>query len=103
MPVYVQYIVCMESRESAKGRPAEIRKCQETDHVPPERTTIVLDPKEADRFLAALDDPASFEAGLGALTERPSVIEQAASTLQAGVMTCPPTYPQFQYRVLLCG
>lgn len=27
------------------------------------------------RFLSALDDPASFEAGLGALTERPSVLD----------------------------
>lgn len=64
----------MEAREDAKGSPAEIQKCQEADHVLPERTTIVLDPGEADRFLAALDDPAPFEAGLGALTERPSVI-----------------------------
>jgi uncharacterized protein (DUF1778 family) len=39
-----------------------------------ERTSIVLNPDEASRFLAALDDPASFEAGLGALTERPSVL-----------------------------
>jgi hypothetical protein len=74
-PVHVKYVVRMESRESTKGGPTEIRKRQEADHVPPERTTIVLDPGEADRFLAALDDPASFEAGLAALTERPSVIE----------------------------
>ncbi|HEU5143212.1 MAG TPA: hypothetical protein VFU04_08655 [Solirubrobacterales bacterium] len=39
-----------------------------------ERTSIALNSEEADRFLAALDDPSPFEAGLGALTERPSVL-----------------------------
>lgn len=64
----------MTPKGNAKGDPAEILKCQEADDAPIERTTIVLDPREADRFLAALDDPASFEAGLAALTARPSVI-----------------------------
>ena len=47
---------------------------REAEQVLAERTSIVLNPDEASRFLAALDDPASFEAGLGALTERPSVL-----------------------------
>jgi uncharacterized protein (DUF1778 family) len=48
---------------------------REAEQVLAERTSIVLSAEEADRFLAALDDPASFEAGLGALTERPSVLD----------------------------
>lgn len=47
---------------------------REAEQALAERTSIVLHPDEASRFLAALDDPASFEAGLGALTERPSVL-----------------------------
>lgn len=47
---------------------------REAEQVLAERMSIVLDPEEASRFLAALDDPSSFEAGLGALTERPSVL-----------------------------
>ncbi len=47
---------------------------REAEQVLAERTSIALNPEEADRFLAALDDPSSFEAGLGALTERPSVL-----------------------------
>jgi hypothetical protein len=70
-----QYIVCVNPRGSAKGDPAEIVECRDADYAPIERTTIVLDPGDANRFLAALDDPASFDAGLAALTERPSVIE----------------------------
>lgn len=47
---------------------------REAEQVLAERTSITLNPEEATRFLAALDDPSSFEAGLGALTERPSVL-----------------------------
>jgi uncharacterized protein (DUF1778 family) len=47
---------------------------REAEQVLAERTDIALNPDEAGRFLAALDDPASFEAGLGALTEHPSVL-----------------------------
>jgi uncharacterized protein (DUF1778 family) len=47
---------------------------REAKQVLAERTSIVLNPDEANRFLAALDDPASFEAGLGTLTEHPSVL-----------------------------
>ena len=47
---------------------------REAEQVLAEHTSIALNPEEATRFLAALDDPASFEAGLGALTERPSVL-----------------------------
>jgi uncharacterized protein (DUF1778 family) len=47
---------------------------REAEQVLAERTTIALNPEEANRFLAALDDPSSFEAGLGALTEHPSVL-----------------------------
>jgi uncharacterized protein (DUF1778 family) len=47
---------------------------REAEQVLAEQTSIALNPKEADRFLAALDDPSPFEAGLGALTERPSVL-----------------------------
>jgi uncharacterized protein (DUF1778 family) len=47
---------------------------REAEQVLAERTSVVLDSKEAGRFLAALDDPAPFEAGLGALTERPSIL-----------------------------
>lgn len=47
---------------------------REAEQVLAERTSIVLNPEEAGRFLGALDDPASFEAGLGALIERPSVL-----------------------------
>jgi uncharacterized protein (DUF1778 family) len=47
---------------------------REAEQVLAERTSIALSPEEAGRFLATLDDPASFEAGLGALTERPSVL-----------------------------
>jgi uncharacterized protein (DUF1778 family) len=46
----------------------------EAEQVLAERTSIVLNPEEASRFLAALDDPTSFEAGLGRLTDRPSVL-----------------------------
>jgi len=48
---------------------------REAEEVLAEQTSIVLTPDEAGRFLAALDDPASFEVGLGALTERPSVLD----------------------------
>ena len=47
---------------------------REAEQVLAERTSIVLNPDEASRFLAALDDPSSFQVGLGALTERPSVL-----------------------------
>lgn len=47
---------------------------REAEQVLAEQTSILLDPDESGRFLAALDDPASFEAGLSALTERPSVL-----------------------------
>jgi len=47
---------------------------REAEQVLAERTSIVLDSEEAARFLAALDDPGSFESGLSALTEHPSVI-----------------------------
>jgi uncharacterized protein (DUF1778 family) len=47
---------------------------REAEQVLAEQTTIALSPEEAGRFLAALDDPSSFEAGLAALTERPSVL-----------------------------
>lgn len=47
---------------------------REAEQVLAERTSVVLDSEEAGRFLAALDGPESFEAGLGALTERPSVL-----------------------------
>lgn len=46
---------------------------REAEQVLAERTSIVLNPEEASRFLAALNDPSSFEAGLGRLTDRPSV------------------------------
>ena len=48
---------------------------REAEQVLAERTNIVLNPEEASRFLAALDDPSSFEAGLGRLTDRPSVLD----------------------------
>jgi uncharacterized protein (DUF1778 family) len=48
---------------------------REAEQVLAERTSIALDPQETARFLAALDDPTSFEAGLGALTEHPSVLD----------------------------
>jgi uncharacterized protein (DUF1778 family) len=48
---------------------------REAEQVLAERASIVLDPEEADRFLAALEDPASFEADLAALTARPSVLD----------------------------
>ena len=48
---------------------------REAEQVLAERTSIVLDSEEAVRFLAALDDPAAFEPGLSALTERPSVLD----------------------------
>lgn len=48
---------------------------REAEQVLAERSSLALSPDEAVRFLAALDDPASFEAGLGALTERPSVLD----------------------------
>lgn len=48
---------------------------REAEQVLAERTRIALNPEEAGRFLAALDDPASFETGLSALTERPSVLD----------------------------
>ena len=47
---------------------------REAEQVLAERTSIALNPEEATRFLAALDDPSSFETGLDALTERPSVL-----------------------------
>jgi uncharacterized protein (DUF1778 family) len=47
---------------------------REAEQVLAERTSIALNPEEASRFLAALDDPSSFDVGLGALTERPSVL-----------------------------
>ncbi len=47
---------------------------REAEQVLAERTNIVLNPEEASRFLVALDDPSSFEAGLGRLTDRPSVL-----------------------------
>lgn len=42
--------------------------------MPAEPTSIVLDDKEAARFLDALDHPERFEAGLRRLVERPSVL-----------------------------
>lgn len=71
----MQYVVRVKPSGNAKDDSAEILKCQEADYALIERTTIVLDHREADRFLAALDDPASFEVGVAALTDRPSVIE----------------------------
>jgi uncharacterized protein (DUF1778 family) len=92
----------MESTASAKTRRIEIRMTEEerdleqaaamargqslsefvrqaarreAEQVLAERTSIVLNPDEAGRFLAALDDPSSFETGLGALTERSSVLD----------------------------
>ena len=47
---------------------------REAEQVLAERTSIVLDSEEAARFLAALHDSDSFEPGLRALTEHPSVI-----------------------------
>jgi uncharacterized protein (DUF1778 family) len=47
---------------------------REAEQVLAKRTSIVLDSEEAARFLAALEDPGSFESGLSALTEHPSVI-----------------------------
>jgi uncharacterized protein (DUF1778 family) len=47
---------------------------REAEQVLAEQTSIALNSEETSRFLAALDDPSSFEAGLGALTERPSVL-----------------------------
>ncbi len=47
---------------------------REDEQVIAERTSVALNPDEAGRFLAALDDPTPFEAGLGALTKRPSVL-----------------------------
>jgi uncharacterized protein (DUF1778 family) len=47
---------------------------REAQQVLAERTSITLNPEDAGRFLAMLDNPASFEADLGALTERPSVL-----------------------------
>ena len=47
---------------------------REAEQALAERTSIVLDSEEAARFLAALDDPDSFEPGLSALIEHPSVI-----------------------------
>jgi uncharacterized protein (DUF1778 family) len=49
---------------------------REAEQVMAKSTTISLDQAEAERFLTALDDPASFEAGLGALIERPSVLDR---------------------------
>jgi uncharacterized protein (DUF1778 family) len=96
------YIVRMEPTTSAKTRRIEVRMTdeerdleqaaaaargqtlsefvrqaarREAEQVLAERATIALNAEEADRFLAALDDPASFEAGLGALTEHPSVLD----------------------------
>jgi uncharacterized protein (DUF1778 family) len=48
---------------------------REAEQVLAERTSIVLNAEEASRFLAALDNPSSFEAGLGRLTDRPSVLD----------------------------
>lgn len=50
----------------------ELSRNPENEQVPAGRMTIELNPGEADRFLAALDDPATFDAGLGALTQQPS-------------------------------
>lgn len=47
---------------------------REAEQVLAERTGVALNPEEAGRFLAALDDPSSFETDLAALTERPSVL-----------------------------
>ncbi len=47
---------------------------REAEQVMAESTTISLDEEEAKRFLAALDNPASFEPGLRSLLERPSVL-----------------------------
>lgn len=47
---------------------------REAEQVLAERTSIVLNPEEASRFLVALDDPSSFEVGLDRLTDRPSVL-----------------------------
>jgi uncharacterized protein (DUF1778 family) len=47
---------------------------REAEQVLAERTSIALGAEEANRFLAALDDPSPFEAGLSALTKRPSVL-----------------------------
>lgn len=96
------YIMCVEPTTSAKTRRIEVRMTdeerdleqaaatargqtlsefvrqaarREAEQVLAERTSIVLSAEEANRFLAALDDPASFDAGLGALTERPSVLD----------------------------
>lgn len=69
----------MEPRGNVSSDLTEILRCQEADDAPIERTTIVLDSREADRFLAALDGSASFEAGLAALTARPSVIGEVVS------------------------
>jgi uncharacterized protein (DUF1778 family) len=61
---------------------------REAEQVLAERTSIALNPEEADRFLAGLDDPSSFEAGLGALTERPSVhYTLVASQVEQGEAT----------------
>lgn len=48
---------------------------REAEQVLAERTSIVFNAEEAGRFLAALDDLSSFEAGLGRLTDRPSVLD----------------------------
>jgi uncharacterized protein (DUF1778 family) len=95
------YIAFVEPTASAKTRRIEIRMTEEerdleqaaaaargqtlsefvrqaarreAEEVLAEQTSIALNPEEATRFLAALDDPSSFEAGLRALTERPSVL-----------------------------
>jgi uncharacterized protein (DUF1778 family) len=47
---------------------------REAEQVLAESATISLNEEEAKRFLAALDDPASFEPGLRSLLERPSVL-----------------------------
>jgi len=59
----------------------------ENKQVPAERLTIELNPGEARRFLAALDDPATFEAGLGALTQQPSGLSNEG--LVDWLLACP--------------
>ena len=97
----LSYTVGVEPTASAKTRRIEIRVTEEergleqaaaaatgqtlsefvrqaarrlAEQVMAEATTISLNEEEARRFLAALDDPSSFEPGLRALVERPSVL-----------------------------
>lgn len=52
-------------RQAARARAEEILA---------ERSRVVLDDDEAERFLEALDHPERFEAGLRELAERPRVL-----------------------------